>query len=534
MARAPKGTRVTPADVGLASKDYLPLTETQVEGMLASPWFSSGSGARQPVKGGGPLHKALTAQDAPAIFAAIEQAVDPTTPETERWAVLNGPNRGGCTPLMVAVMQSHSVRVIKAIIDAAGVACVPHYSANRLTAADYADMNRGGLHPSVEPALREIEEAVVKATACMRCGACLNVVKPADSFETWLRDSHRRGESNRLCDAMLCDSVPAKKFALCYAPAAPAETPDSEGAIWPLEPALAELPPPTESGADAARRVAACPWLSRDSALRACRRLRSRCYHLVHETSKLRKEVGTALPFNHSTHPPNPPSDNANNVHPNQFSESLAAIEGWAMHGGGNDDNTKQWRVVDLCSGRGLTAALLGVLRPHDVQVLAVDLLHRRFVPAHHAYGNVVYQGETDITADTFARSLADFVAGGRGAILGMHLCGELSVRAIELFVQSRDVESLTLCPCCLPSKARYTDPEAPKAKRQVFARASMDERYSAWGDYLVFCLHESWRRAGGGGDLVITRRLEPAVTSARNLLIVARKPVGGGAVVPT
>jgi hypothetical protein len=38
-----------------------------------------------------------------------------------------------------------------------------------------------------------------------------------------------------------------------------------------------------------------------------------------------------------------------------------------------------------------------------------------------------------------------------KGALLAMHLCGALSVRAIEAFKALATVEVIVLCPCCLP-----------------------------------------------------------------------------------
>ncbi|GHP02810.1 hypothetical protein PPROV_000156500 [Pycnococcus provasolii] len=485
---------------------------THAQQALASPSYSRGTGKSNHTKGGNDLHRALMKHDHDAITKCL-QAARTCDDVNEAWSIVNALNRSGCTPLQVAISQSYDENMLKDILEAGGIHSIAAVSSMRWMATDYAKDNPR-VPQGVVDDLQALQDAMVQATMTVRCACCRNVVKPANSFEMWIRAIKSDGESNRLCDALMCDTETIH-LPRCYPCASPTTTPDSDGAIWPMEEALAALPPPAESESDARRRTAACPWLPRVDALRACRRLRSQCYHAFHETTKMRKEM----------------------------SESLAVIEAWAMHGGGGGaavEGDRKWRIVDLCSGRGLTASLLGVLRPRDVRLLAVDLLPERFVFTHHAYDNVTYRGETNINDDDFLHQLESWICGDgednrnkrsgnksprRGAFLGMHLCGELSVRAIDLFVATDAVETLVLCPCCLPPKEAYfNSASATHEQRRVF-EAAPESRYRAWADYLSYWLQTSWsRRKDGRGDLDVKVYVEEAITSARNVVLVAHK----------
>lgn len=273
---------------------------------------------------------------------------------------------------MVTVSQSFREDVLQSILEAGGVDTVAAVSAQRYTAADYAEMNPA-LNSDTVQALRALQTAHVEATMDFRCNICLNVIHPANSMEAWLRAAAASGERNRFCKALICD-FERIQLPRCY-PCAPTKDPLPGCVLHPLEPALARLPPPSESKAEASERLAACPWLPRAHALRACRELRSRRYHQVHELKTMRKE----------------------------FSESLAVVEAWALHGGGGEAvEQSRWRIVDLCCGKALTSTLLGLLRPHDVEILAVDLIPARYAFTHHAYNNVFFVPETDIMSDDF------------------------------------------------------------------------------------------------------------------------------------
>ena len=65
-------------------------------------------------------------------------------------------------------------------------------------------------------------------------------------------------------------------------------------------------------------------------------------------------------------------------------------------------------------------------------------------------------------------------------AVLGMHLCGALSIQAIGAFEEIEAIDAIVLCPCCLPSKsAAGSDPAWYASKKQ-------DDQYAAWVKHLV------------------------------------------------
>ncbi|EGD81761.1 hypothetical protein PTSG_02474 [Salpingoeca rosetta] len=141
--------------------------------------------------------------------------------------------------------------------------------------------------------------------------------------------------------------------------------------------------------------------------------------------------------------------------------------------------------LVDLCSGKSLTSALFGLEHPRS-RVIAVDRMPANIVP--HFDENVSYI-QADIMRPEFAQLLADRIqqcntnprdsadAGSdvghpdagdgdssdgapqrestpRPAILvGMHLCGVLSLRAIELFKAIPAFRGIVLSPCCFPTR---------------------------------------------------------------------------------
>ena len=113
------------------------------------------------------------------------------------------------------------------------------------------------------------------------------------------------------------------------------------------------------------------------------------------------------------------------------------------------------WHVIDLCAGKGFLATLLAVLYPR-MMVTAVDKFEPTFLPHYEAAGidNVRY-AQLDVLAPNFVQALRTVIrtdgAGRRTIVLGMHLCGLLSLRAAELIRSLPEVEAVVLAPCCLP-----------------------------------------------------------------------------------
>jgi hypothetical protein len=145
---------------------------------------------------------------------------------------------------------------------------------------------------------------------------------------------------------------------------------------------------------------------------------------------------------------------------------------------------------VDLCCGKGLTTGLLSVLYPQSTCV-AVDLLGMDALPHfmsscavtatsdNHVVeddksgsfknddmpsfiiNNATYW-KLDIMKDSFQHDLAsEFKTVEKKKkvpiLVGMHLCGNLSLRAIELFQNITEIRGIVLAPCCLPKKKKTT-----------------------------------------------------------------------------
>jgi hypothetical protein len=145
-----------------------------------------------------------------------------------------------------------------------------------------------------------------------------------------------------------------------------------------------------------------------------------------------------------------------------------------------NTRGTKALHIIDLCCGKSLTTAYLS-LEFSEAQVTAVDLISPSLLP-HYAAAvdtNVKYL-QLDLFSKDFGAQMESRVnaVGLPTVVLGMHLCGALSVRAIELYQSSELISDIVLCPCCLPSKA--------SAPTDLYQSTDQIELYGAWVAHLV------------------------------------------------
>ena len=99
----------------------------------------------------------------------------------------------------------------------------------------------------------------------------------------------------------------------------------------------------------------------------------------------------------------------------------------------------------------------------NNVRYVQLDVLSRHFID------------DVRVLCETAGRADAD--DGRPTIVLGMHLCGLLSIRAIELLARLPRVRALVLAPCCLPGarNAANTPPTvfAPKEPSQQVRRAT-------------------------------------------------------------
>lgn len=174
----------------------------------------------------------------------------------------------------------------------------------------------------------------------------------------------------------------------------------------------------------------------------------------------------------------------------------------------------RNWHVVDLCCGKSITAALVSLRYP-EVTVSAVDKLAPRFLPHFSAYGDCrVKYTQIDVLDESFILQLEQLVrqAHRPTALLGMHLCGKLSLRAIEAYQCIESVRTLVLSPCCLPPKSDGASPP------HLYATKGSEEQYRLWALHLEATLLEALPTA------VVTYETVPDILSPRNVVICASK----------
>jgi len=127
--------------------------------------------------------------------------------------------------------------------------------------------------------------------------------------------------------------------------------------------------------------------------------------------------------------------------------------------------------IIDMCSGFGYLSMLLAELLPpaklrHVLLVdrswaLSPDAAGPQHISSDHLQPSVGWQvpllpRRCNINKKGDAAKLHDAITGAPGPVLivGIHLCGRLSIRAIELFNAFPQISLLSLKPCCLPPKS--------------------------------------------------------------------------------
>lgn len=158
------------------------------------------------------------------------------------------------------------------------------------------------------------------------------------------------------------------------------------------------------------------------------------------------------------------------------------------------DDNVdlKNIFLIDLCSGKGITTALCGSMDDENSNnyFLAMDKMLPHTIP-HFLNDKQIQYLSRDIMVEEMFAEVADIVRyqteeKGRTCILvGMHLCGLLSVRAIEFFDRVKGIKGIVLSPCCLPKKHEQRKlSNFSKEKRENSAENEL-VNYFRWSEYL-------------------------------------------------
>ena len=199
--------------------------------------------------------------------------------------------------------------------------------------------------------------------------------------------------------------------------------------------------------------------------------------------------------------------------------------------------------VVDLCSGKGYLSMLLAELLPpdrvrgcvlvdkawprHDVEVRH-DHINPEHVwePYRSAWPVPLLTSKLDLKKSCSRRALgtrwlssggADGADSGPVLLLGVHLCGTLSLRAIELFNAHEAVKLLALKPCCLPGIAHARRDETFRIGSHAFAakevaalgsfgaggrwrgppRQHLEARFERWAEHLLEGIEVDQQRGG-------------------------------------
>lgn len=144
-----------------------------------------------------------------------------------------------------------------------------------------------------------------------------------------------------------------------------------------------------------------------------------------------------------------------------------------------DESEEKHFTIVDLASGKGYLSMFLSELLPPD-KVDKFVLIDKAWPMCgstpkdhhmnwDHIYGNTTVESEAyfgtwpiplhtskqDLTKKSNHRTLKKRLferAPGPVVILGVHLCGLLSLRAVDMFNDNEQVKFFALKPCCLPT----------------------------------------------------------------------------------
>lgn len=121
--------------------------------------------------------------------------------------------------------------------------------------------------------------------------------------------------------------------------------------------------------------------------------------------------------------------------------------------------------LLDVCSGKGLTAVLLSFLLPEAQCVLldsngAMDLGHVARRP------NLRFE-QLDLFGSAARAALDAAAQGGACCVaIGTHLCGALSPRLLDLARRVPRIDGLVLSPCCLRGALGAKIGKAGRARR--------------------------------------------------------------------
>ena len=153
---------------------------------------------------------------------------------------------------------------------------------------------------------------------------------------------------------------------------------------------------------------------------------------------------------------------------------------------------------VELCSGRGCLSMLLAHEFPDaTIHMCDADARMKLTHLTHPSMRNVtfhledIFRDEAEFTVRDAVAEAEAFNGGGKCLVVGVHLCGDLARRAVELWRRA-GAHALVLCPCCLPRRRRA----------DAFGFHVVDQaRKMRVDSYALWCVMLYGLAAGGDGD---------------------------------
>lgn len=179
--------------------------------------------------------------------------------------------------------------------------------------------------------------------------------------------------------------------------------------------------------------------------------------------------------------------------------------------------------LIDLCSGKSLTTVLCGVLFPPELmtnnQFLGCDRLPLHLVPHLEHLTNTQYLSRDIMGKDFFkeiSNEIREQTLQGRTTILvGMHLCGVLSERAISLFLNIPSIKALVLSPCCLPKLRKGV------SRFDDYPKSEGEDMYVSWSKYLRWTIEMGLKESDA---IAIRSYFDTHVHSIKNSIITATR----------
>jgi hypothetical protein len=154
-----------------------------------------------------------------------------------------------------------------------------------------------------------------------------------------------------------------------------------------------------------------------------------------------------------------------------EVQEALPMLHWAKVHLASLPNHTGRITLVDLCSGFGYLSMLLAEALPQDRldKILLVDRAwplaseppRDHHISAHHLHADIGWRVplipvRCNINKKSERGKLDAIFSSAPGPvfIFGVHLCGALSIRAVELFNAHPQATFFALKPCCLPNKS--------------------------------------------------------------------------------